>query len=97
MDLWENEMLIKLVQQTNQSGGLVAAICAAPGVLAKADVVNGNRRVGPTLPELDALMDEAGCIDSGKPVCTDGNVVTGNGPSAAEAFGQSVVDYLDSV
>ncbi len=97
MVLWEEQDLIGLVQQTNDKGDLVAAICAANGVLAAADIVDGKTACWANYPTLDGMMEEAGCTDSGKLVTVDGNLITGNGPPAAEEFGAAILDYVTNM
>lgn len=76
------------------------AICWAPTILAKADVVKG-RKVTVWLgddPEYgmktSKVMENAGAIFVNKEVVTDGNLVTGNGPNAAEKFAAAVMEKL---
>ncbi len=97
MVLWKEQDLIDLVQQTNDNGDLVAAICAANGVLAVADIIDGKTACWANYPTLDGMMEEAGCTDSGKSVTIDGNLITGNGPPAAEEFGAAILDYVTNM
>ena len=73
------------------SGKLVAAICAAPIVLAAAGILDGRKATSyPT--ELDKL---AGAIcQKGKHVVVDGNLITGAGPAAAVEFALKIAETL---
>lgn len=95
--LWDNQALISLVKKTDVDNGLVTAICAAPGVLANAGVLDGGKACWSNSSDLDAIMADASCADTGKPVTVHENVITGSGPSAAEAFGAAIVEYLDAM
>ena len=79
---------------------VLGAICWAPTILAKADVVRG-KKVTVWLgddPEYgmktSEVMENAGATFINKEVVTDGNLVTGNGPNAAEKFADAVMDKL---
>ena len=79
---------------------VLSAICWAPTILAKAGVVKG-RKVTVWLgddPEYgmktSKVMENAGATFVNKEVVTDGNIVTGNGPNAAEKFADAVMEKL---
>ena len=79
---------------------VLSAICWAPTILAKAGVVNG-KKVTVWLgddPEYgmktSKVMENAGATFVNKEVVTDGNLVTGNGPNAAEKFADAVMQKL---
>ena len=79
---------------------VLSAICWAPTILAKAGVVNG-KKVTVWLgddPEYgmktSKVMENAGATFVNKEVVTDGNLVTGNGPNAAEKFAAAVMEKL---
>lgn len=97
VDIWDNEILLELVREANERGLLVAGICAGPGVLGNAGVLVGKSASWYNGPNTNAAMRDAGCENSGQAVTTDGNAVTGNGPSAATEFGEAVVEVLDSM
>ena len=79
---------------------VLSAICWAPTILAKAGVVKG-RKVTVWLgddPEYgmktSKVMENAGATFVNKEVVSDGNIVTGNGPNAAEKFADAVMEKL---
>ena len=79
---------------------VLAAICWAPTILAKAGVVKG-RKVTVWFgddPEYGMktgkVMENAGATFVNKEVVVDGNLVTGNGPNAAEKFADAVMQKL---
>lgn len=92
---WENEALIVLVRQANEDGLMVAAICAGPGVLGNAGVLEGKQASWYNGPNTNRVMKSAGCMRSKNPVTVDGNVITGENPAAAQAFAQAITAYLN--
>ena len=80
---------------------VLAAICWAPTILAKAGVVKGRNvtvwngddaEYGTTTSK---VMENAGAKFIDRPVVTDGNIVTGNGPAAAAEFAKAVIAKLN--
>lgn len=69
----------------------VAAICAAPTVLAKAGVLKGRRAT--CYPTCASLLGEA--YDDA-PVVADGRFITGQGPGAAMLFALVLVQHFKS-
>ncbi|TEU07109.1 DJ-1/PfpI family protein [Candidatus Bathyarchaeota archaeon] len=92
--LWNNLQVHKIVQGLHQRGGLVAAICISPVVLAKAGLLEGKKvtvfRTATTLNELKKV----GALISDAPVMVDGKIITGKGPEAAREFGQKIAESV---
>ena len=92
--LWNNLQVHKIVQSLHQRGGLVAAICISPVVLAKAGLLEGKKvmvfRTATTLNELKKV----GALVSDAPVMVDGKIITGKGPEAAREFGQKIAESV---
>jgi protease I len=84
----------KLAQDAAGGGKVVAAICIAPSILAKAGVLKGKRATVWEGKEFTDVLKEGGCTYSGESVTVDGNVVTANGPGAAPEFGRRIIDLL---
>ncbi len=81
--------IAELVRRQHARNGFVAAICAAPTVLADAGVLSGRRftahpSVAKDLPTL--LANEE--------VVRDGNIITSRGAGTAIAFGLALVSVL---
>jgi protease I len=70
---------------------ILAAICLAPWILADAGLLLGKRA---TAADTDHLRSK-GAIISDEAVVRDGNIITGNGPSAALEFAQAVVAAIE--
>lgn len=92
--LWSNRPLLKAVKAIHDKGGVVAAICLAPVVLARAGLLRGkNCTVYPTTDSLRE-MESGGAVLQHSHVVVDGRLVTADGPSAAAAFGEAVLGLL---
>ena len=82
--------VLSLVQQMYAQGKLVAAICAAPSVLAIAGLLDGKRATCypgflDAFPQVQ-LQNEA--------VVEDGNIITSRGPGTALDFALTLVERL---
>ena len=73
----------------------VAAICAAPQVLAKADIVKGKNITSYPGSEFRAILRDARYIDDAKRnVVVDGNIITSRGPATAFEFAYKLTEIL---
>lgn len=89
-NLKKDPRIIKLIQKIHQSGGITAAICAAPIALAEAGVLEGK-----SYTCYPGYEDE---IKKGRftsePVTVDGRIVTGKGAACAIPFALKIVEIL---
>ncbi|MEI6841599.1 MAG: DJ-1/PfpI family protein [Methanomicrobiales archaeon] len=92
--LWNDEMLVHLAKFFHKSGKVIAAICLAPVVLARAGVLKGKKATYFENHASDFEMKKGGTIIMKDPVVTDGRVITANGPLTAKEFGAAVVNNL---
>lgn len=84
------EPLVNLINKHYQKNGKIAAICASPSViLGPLGILNGRNAV--CYPGMEHGMK--GAKVGFKPVVTDGNVITGNGPAAATQFALTIVSH----
>jgi protease I len=95
--LWEDDLLTELVKFFHQSGKVVAAICLAPAVLARAGILKGKKATYYESPASFREMKIGGAILTNAPVVKDGRIITANGPAASRAFSDAVVQALTSV
>ena len=72
-------------------GAVVAAVCAAPAVLAAAGLLSGRRFC--CYPGIEQSFS-GGTYVPGVPTVVDGNVVTGTGPGTAALFAAEVLRAL---
>jgi len=88
--LQENELLRQMLQAHYRSGKLTAAICAAPLVLSKADILQDKK-----VTSYPSVKDQLDCgTYLTDPVVIDGNLVTSRGPGTAMAFSLALVEIL---
>jgi len=83
---------LNLAKDFYNSGKLTAAICAAPSTLANAGLLEGK-----TVTSFEGQSENIkakGGKYTGNPVEQDGIIITGNGPSSAQAFGEKIVEAL---
>lgn len=74
------------------AGKPVAAICIAPVILARAGLLKEKRAT--VYVDGAEELKKAGAVYTGKPVETDGLLITANGPEAAGDFGRELVTRL---
>jgi 4-methyl-5(b-hydroxyethyl)-thiazole monophosphate biosynthesis len=90
--LAKHEGLCKLLVTYMGKNLPVAAICAAPSVLGRLDLVKGRNVV--CYPGYEHYMKGATIVD--QQVVIDGNLITGRGPGAAAQFALSIVEFLEN-
>lgn len=78
------------VRSFHEEGKYVAAICAAPTVLARAGILEGRRAT--CYPTCAEELGEA--YDDAAPVIADGNVITSQGPGTAMLFALVLVQHF---
>ncbi|MBU0499739.1 MAG: DJ-1/PfpI family protein [Gammaproteobacteria bacterium] len=81
-----------LIKRLAASGGFVAAICAAPKVLANAGVLDGKRATA--YPGVLDSMDLPRVDLMPLPVVSDGKVITSRGPGTAMDFALELIERL---
>ena len=75
-----------------EEGKAVAAICAAPSILADLGLLSGKKAT--CNPCVEAFLDEHGAKLTYCRVTVDGNLITSQGMGTAIAFGLAIVEYL---
>jgi protease I len=89
---YDNEKAHVLARQFHEQDKLVAAICAAPGILAHAGLLKGRKAT--IHPNHLKNFVVNGVENTGNDVEEDGNIITANGPEAAEEFAKRIVKRL---
>lgn len=89
-NLGADETVNRVIKEFAQAGKLVAAICAAPGVLGQAGLLEGRRAT--CHPGFEEKLLGATCIE--QPVVVDGNVITSRGMGTAVLFALEIVRYF---
>jgi len=85
--------VIALLRQFAADGRHVAAICAAPGVLAHAGLLEG--RAATSFPGFLAADSAPGIRLRDDPVVVDGRIATSRGPGTAIEFGLALIELLE--
>ena len=85
--------LMEQVKAFCENGKMVAAICAAPSILAELGLLRGVRAT--CNPSKDDVLKENGALLSGDKVVVSGNMITSRGMGTAIPFGLAIiVHYL---
>ncbi len=82
INLGKDRRVLELINKYNGAGKIVAAICAAPTVLAKAGILAGRKAT--VFKGMENELIDAKYVD--KPVVEDGNIMTSQGPGTAMEF-----------
>ncbi len=89
----EDIRIRNLLQKLDAEGKWLAAICAAPKVLASAGVLKGRKATSyPGV--LESLAETENILLSSEPVVRDGNVITSRGPGTAMDFALELIEVL---
>lgn len=88
----DDDRVHSLVKDFYDNGKLVAAICLAPAILAKAGLLSGVKAT--CTPDEERNIAAGGAEYTGASVEVDGKIVTASGPEAAKAFGEKIVELL---
>ncbi|MBT3262675.1 DJ-1/PfpI family protein [Candidatus Woesearchaeota archaeon] len=90
---FENEKVLEMCYQTIEQGKILGAICAGPGILARAGVLEGKRATA--FPTEKVHLDAGGAITSDSHVVIDGQIITADGPKVAREFGVKLGELLN--
>lgn len=92
-ELVDDAEMTRLATSFFKENKLVAAICIAPAILAKAELIKDKKITGWIGIEED--VTSAGAQLTGNPVEIDQNIITASGPDAAEEFARQISSYLE--
>lgn len=84
--------IVEMLRRASARGGYVAAICAAPSVLAHAGILDG--RAATSFPGFLDSESTPGLQLSMAPVVIDGRIVTSRGPGTAIDFALTLIELL---
>ena len=94
-DLWENGIAHKFFRMTTHDGKPVGGVSLGVGLLAKAGLLEGKSATIWVTPEALRTLKDGGARYEKKPVVVAGGVVSADGPSSAESFGNIFSELLD--
>lgn len=86
-----NVHALDLIRDTARRGIWLAAICAAPTILAELGLLEGRRAV--CYPGMEDEMAGA-VVQTGSPVVVDGHIVTAEAAGSAFQFGLTLIECL---
>ncbi|OGQ86858.1 MAG: hypothetical protein A2289_13850 [Deltaproteobacteria bacterium RIFOXYA12_FULL_58_15] len=89
--LWSHSRLQALVREASKAGKIVGAICLAPVVLARAGLLADKETAVWRSPEALAELKEARVRVADADVLHAGNLITANGPLAAERWANAII------
>ena len=89
-NLTSSGMVRKAIEFCEQNGKKMAAICAAPTLLAQRGVLSGKRAT--CFPDMASEMCDA--VYTGEDVCVCDNFVTGKSAGHSQSFGIKLVEVL---
>ncbi|MEK7593487.1 MAG: DJ-1/PfpI family protein [Patescibacteria group bacterium] len=95
----DNEQSYQIANKTVAQNKLLAAICVAPTILAKAGILKGKKAaVWSSLSDKSGIktLKNNGAEFIDKNVVQDGNIITAHGPKAAQEFGEKIANYLST-
>ena len=87
---WNDKKLQELAAAMSAAGKIVAAICLATVVLAKAKLLAGREATVYFLPEAIEELKTAGAKYVKETLLIDGNIILAEGPLDAQRFGQAL-------
>ena len=94
----DNSSAHQLAKEAINENKILAAICIAPEILAKAGILSGKKATVWTdafdKSSIDVLKT-GGTEYINQAVVADGKIITANGPAASSEFGQKIVELLN--
>jgi len=91
-ELWDNKDAHKLAVSFFESGKITAAICSAPVIFSRAGIIEGKKVTSFSGDEAEMLKGKP--VYTSKIVQKDANIITGNGPAAAQEFAELILNSL---
>jgi len=97
MEYWDNPDAHRIAQEAVAEGKVLAAICAAPVILARAGMLEGKQATVANSGWQEGIseLEAGGATYTGAAVERDGLIITANGPSASRQFGETIVTVLE--
>ena len=91
----DNEISYNLLRKYQEVGKPYGAICISPRILAKAGVLENKKATGwDGDDKLSEVFEKFSVEYVRENIVVDNNIVTANGPEAAEGFGKAIVEVL---
>lgn len=95
MEFLDNEATYEVMQNFAKTGKPFGAICISTRILAKAGLLEGKKVTGWNGDnKLEEILKKAKAHYVKLPVVVDGNLITAEGPLAAQQFGSDIVKLI---
>lgn len=91
-DYWDNEQLHNIVKNFKRAGKIVAAICGAPVILARAGLLS-NIQATCWVENKNELI-KLGINYNDRSVIAEKGVITSDGPRSAEQFAETILNLI---
>ena len=88
---YDDPLAQHLTREAIKEGKLLGALCAAPGILAKAGVLKGKKA---TMDKDSGIIGQFGGTYTGSEVEVDGQIITATGPRTARAWAEKIIQHL---
>lgn len=92
-NLRDNLKVIELIKYFNEKNKYIGAICAAPIILEKANIIDGKNIT--SYPGVQDDLKSCNYVSEHR-VVVDGNIITSRGPATALEFSYRLLDKLGS-
>ncbi len=93
--LVDNEFIAEILNQAKEKRMVIAAICFAPVILARAGILKNKKATVWDKDKLQSpILKEEGAKYIEQAVVTDGNIITADGPESAKKFAEEIVKVL---
>lgn len=96
-EYFNNNEAHRIAQEAENKHKVLAAICIAPVILAKAGILKGKKAtVWSSIVDKSGAKElkMAGCSVSSERVVKDGKIVTADGPAVAEEFARTIIEAI---
>ena len=91
-EYWDDETAHLIAQAAVNQDKVLGAICIAPVTLARAGVLRGKKAT--VFPSVAQRLQAEGAVYVKVPVQEDGKIITADGPTSAEGFGEALARAL---
>lgn len=91
---WRNPAALLIAQKAVAHDKVLAAICAAPTILALAEVLQGKKATVFLDENYEKILTDHGALLSKNEIEVDGKIITANGPAAATEFANMILEKL---
>jgi protease I len=94
----DNELSFEIARLAFRKEKILAAICIAPVILAKAKILEGKKMTvwnSPLDKRAVEILTKEGVKYSEKEIVIDGRIITASGPQVAKEFGEAIVKILN--